>query len=264
MSKYTVKFKEGTQWRGKQGNFQIIKYTNQNNILIRFDCGYEKVTNSKSISKGTVKNPFFPTICGKGFIGDGSVYKKGCSERKTSYYVWKSMLTRCYGGYRKNRTYSDVTVCDEWLCYTSFEQWFDYNYKEGFHLDKDLKVKGAKVYCPETCSFIPAEINCILGYKTYKEGFIYNDLPVGVSYHKKDKKYYSNCNENGLPLGSSSFDCPVEAFQDYKIKKEDVIKAKANQYFKNLSICKQVYKTLMDWEIVPFPLEGATPEHCLP
>lgn len=41
----------------------------------------------------------------------------------------------------------------------------DENWKphmEGWHLDKDILLKGNKVYSPETCAFVPAKINSLL------------------------------------------------------------------------------------------------------
>ena len=54
------------------------------------------------------------------------------------------------------------------------------HYREDWHLDKDLLFKGNKVYSPETCVFIPREINLSLslerdgkqfGYSVYRDKF---------------------------------------------------------------------------------------------
>ena len=37
------------------------------------------------------------------------------------------------------------------------KEWFDKNYIEGWHLDKDLIVKGNKVYSPTTCMLPPGD-----------------------------------------------------------------------------------------------------------
>lgn len=86
-----------------------------------------------------------------------------------SYVVWIDMLRRCYN--TKNKNYSQyggkkVKVCDEWLSFSNFKKWFDENYrfdleKQGFRieLDKDLLGKNSKVYSPETCIFLPHNVN---------------------------------------------------------------------------------------------------------
>ena len=60
---------------------------------------------------------------------------------------WRYMLQRCY--YEKNNrcdNYKDCSVCDEWHRYSVFKEWFDENYIEGWCLDKDILIKGNKVY----------------------------------------------------------------------------------------------------------------------
>ena len=53
----------------------------------------------------------------------------------------------------------------------------------GFHLDKDLLVPGNKVYSPETCCFLPGEINNALrrGRSSKK-----SDCPVGIHHNNKN------------------------------------------------------------------------------
>ena len=47
------------------------------------------------------------------------------------------------------------SVCEEWKHFSNFKKWFDENYIEGFDIDKDILIKGNKVYSPEACSFVP-------------------------------------------------------------------------------------------------------------
>lgn len=101
-----------------------------------------------------------------------------------SYLSWVSMLRRCYSNVFNDRwtTYKKCSVCNEWLTYSSFKKWFDENHINGFALDKDLKQFGLeyKVYSPETCVFIPSELNTLIAVKSknphgvvkYNYGFI--------------------------------------------------------------------------------------------
>lgn len=80
-----------------------------------------------------------------------------------SYRVWRGVLQRCSGNLDNNRypTYRGCAVCDEWRLFSVFKKWFDENYIEGYELDKDILVKGNRVYSPETCCFVPKEINVL-------------------------------------------------------------------------------------------------------
>lgn len=97
-----------------------------------------------------------------------------------SYKTWDTMIRRCYSKYKQveNPTYIGCSVCEEWLTFSNFKRWFDENYIEGYELDKDILVKGNKVYSPETCCFVPKRLNllirsmrpdkCVFQYSTYR------------------------------------------------------------------------------------------------
>lgn len=103
------------------------------------------------MTKGTL-------IFGVGRLGQGK-YKSSINGINTkSYNTWIAMLARCYDpkSLKKRPTYAGCTVCEEWLNYQNFAEWYVANYFEGCQLDKDKKVKGNKVYSPDTCELIPA------------------------------------------------------------------------------------------------------------
>ena len=139
------------------GSLEIVEYINARQILVRFiDTGYEKYVQAVHIRKGSVKDPFCPTIFGKGYFGVGSY--RSCTNGKITkvYMTWKNMLVRCYNSKTqiKQPTYVGCTVVEEWHNFQVFGKWFDKHYIEGYHLDKDIKVKGNKVYGPDTCTFV--------------------------------------------------------------------------------------------------------------
>ena len=126
----------------------------------------------KHIKKGIMKCPYEPRVWGTGYIGEGE-YK--CSENNKitkAYNTWNHMLRRCYSNdfQNNNSTYIGCKVCDEWLCFQNFAKWFEENYYEVdgelMDLDKDIKIEGNKIYSPETCMFIPKEINVVFSHKT--------------------------------------------------------------------------------------------------
>lgn len=107
----------------------------------------------------------------------------------TEYMIWSAMLQRCYD-YKIHKirpTYIGCTVCDEWKYFSNFKNWFYLNYKEGFHLDKDILVEGNKIYSPDTCRFVPPYLNMLLT----EHGRARGDLPLGIS--KNRGSYRAKC-----------------------------------------------------------------------
>lgn len=104
------------------------------------------------------------------------------------YNRWKHMITRCYSerSLRKDPQYRDVQVCEEWLYFSNFKVWMEKQDWQGKHLDKDLLGDG-KLYSPDSCVFIPQEINKFLTSQNRKASCL--GLPVGVCEHKKINKY---------------------------------------------------------------------------
>ena len=102
------------------------------------------------------------------------------------YNRWEKMLKRCYSNnyHLSNPTYKDCTVCEEWLTFSNFRGWMEKQQFEGMELDKDILTIGNKVYSPTTCVFVHKKVNAFL-----LEGGSSKELPLGVSWHRKDKKF---------------------------------------------------------------------------
>jgi len=103
------------------------------------------------------------------------------------YSIWSHMLERCYSK-NKYRTYEGVSVCDEWLVFSNFRKWMIEQPWEGMQLDKDILVKGNKLYSQETCVFVPSRINSLLLDSRATRG----EYPIGVCYHKKSTEIVSS------------------------------------------------------------------------
>ena len=167
------------------------------------------------------------------------------------YRVWRNMLERCLSEKFKqdNLAYKGVTVCDEWLSFGNFLEWVnkevDYSGKpSGFELDKDLIVKGNKLYSPEFCSFVPTTVNLLLVSNAATRGI----YPVGVSFHKVVGRFRARLSCCGKVDYLGLFDNPQDAFQAYKTAKEAQIKLVALQYKDVLK--PAVFESLMNWEIL--------------
>ena len=154
-----------------------------------------------SLLSGKIKNRFHPSVYDVGYIGVG----KYNSSNKKSYNRWLSMLRRCYSG--EFPTYKDITVCDEWHNFQNFAKWFEENWKpwmnSSWELDKDILCKECKTYSPETCCFVPHEINQlylqnIFNIKMHNNKFIVtisiNNTTnyVGTFYNKEEAELALN------------------------------------------------------------------------
>ena len=159
--------KIGEKYISKEGyKLTIIDYINNKNCTIQIKDGailYNKTY--INIRTGSVRNPYHPSVYGKGYLGVGE-YKTTLNGKKTQAYVhWNNMLRRCYSGNFSNcyPTYSTCEVCKEWLNFQVFSKWFKNNYDEnkmkGWELDKDILEEGNKLYSPSTCCFVPKELN---------------------------------------------------------------------------------------------------------
>lgn len=96
------------------------------------------------------KHPLQPSVWGIGYRGIGNY-----ATTHPSYKKWQAMLQRCYSTDCKFYPVyggKGVTVCDEWHNFQNFAAWYDANYVEGYHLDKDKG--GGMVYSPATCCYI--------------------------------------------------------------------------------------------------------------
>jgi hypothetical protein len=151
------------------------------------------------------------------------------------------MLSRCYNKkvHLIQTTYKEAIVCEEWHNFQVFAEWFENNYKEDWQLDKDILVKGNKIYSPETCCFVPQEINLTLGTKVGKK----STLPVGVHLHIKTGKYKTQIHKNNKVYHIGLFNTPEEAFQAYKTEKEKHIKEVADKWKGKITI--DCYRALL-------------------
>lgn len=229
-------------------NIKILK-----KIKVKFVDGYVKNSSYDSFIRGEINNPFIPSVCGIGYIGDKS-YAKGKSENTRRYVTWHNMLKRCYDEKYKinNPTYRECTVCEEWHNFQNFAKWYDENYYEiegeVMCLDKDILVKGNKIYSPETCIFVPKSINVLFAKDKKRD----NGLPIGVCIYKKNpkliNKYIAYCNNGSKKtINLGGFSTPQKAFQSYKEYKEKLIKNIADKY--KDKIPQMLFKAMYKYEV---------------
>jgi hypothetical protein len=157
----------------------ILSYKNADSCSIEFDDGL-KIDNIQyaRIKEGTISNPNHPTVWKVGYLGEGKYISREGGKLTVVYLKWSNMLERCYSEeyHKKQPTYIGCSVDERWHNFQVFAKWFEENYIEGYELDKDILLKGNKIYSPETCCFVPKEINLL--FKGHKNGKIY---PPGVN-----------------------------------------------------------------------------------
>lgn len=233
---------------------KIIKYNNANDIMVEFQDEYKAKIKSayKEFKKGNIKNPYYPSVLNKGYFGQGKYKSRGEDGKQTKAYIkWKGMLERCYDEKRhKNHpTYADCYVCKEWLNFQNFAEWFYKHYYEcngeKMCLDKDILIKGNKVYSPETCIFVPNNINVLFTKREKDRG----KYPIGIRYCERDNALIVGCSVNGKMkhLGYFKSNEIEKAFNCYKEFKEKYIKQIADEY-KDL-IPKELYEALYKYEV---------------
>ena len=133
------------------GDFKVLKYNDSYNVEIQFlKTGYETVARLGHIKSGSVKDPYSPSVYDVGI--SGTKYPSTINGTLTKEYdLWNGMLRRCYSDAlkKKYQTYEGCEVSDNFKRYEYFYEWCHNQIgfgNEGFELDKDLLVKGNKVY----------------------------------------------------------------------------------------------------------------------
>jgi len=233
----------GEKYVTKEGyEVEIIEYVNGNDCTVRFDDGtIIKNRMFYSIKIGSISNPFHPAVCGVGYLGIGD-YKCSINKKKTKQYVsWHSMLVRCYA--KNLPTYTNCSVHPDWHNFQNFAEWFDKNHKEGMDLDKDILSKGNKVYGPDTCTFVPSDVNTLFVKGKRRRG----KYPIGVYYSKVARKFSAMLNKTNIRECLGLFNTAEEAFYAYKEAKEKYIKEVAEKYKSVITI--ECYNALMNYEV---------------
>ena len=157
---------------------KIISYRRYDDIDVEFLDDYHFIKEHQAyvnFKSGGIKNPYDKTMGGVGYIGVGK-YKLHNEDLSNTpaYDAWTTMLMRCYIRKDKSPTYyGDVTVCDEWLCYQNFAEWYySHTYpipdNERLHLDKDIKHPKCNEYAPKNCMLVPQRINMLFSNKPNK------------------------------------------------------------------------------------------------
>ena len=227
---------------------KVVEYKNTNNIIVEFQDNYKACVHTayQEFQSGRVRNPYYKEIYKVGMIGNKY------SAKTPEYKLWYSILTRCFDEKYKDRepTYNDVTCCEEWLLFENFYEWlhsqpnFDkWLNNEGWAIDKDILIKGNKIYSPETCCLVPRSVNSLFIKRTRYRG----ELPIGVIQYYN--KFRARCENTliGKRIHLGLYNTSQEAFCAYKQYKENLIKDVARIEFDHGNITEKCYDAMMNY-----------------
>ena len=231
------------------GKFKIISYKDSKNVHIKFiGTGFETVARLDNIRNGKVKDRYLPSVYGVGIVGTKYPISEGGVHTK-EYGLWKNMLRRCYSDTYKKKypTYEGCKCSENFKSYEYFYEWCHNQIgfgNEGFELDKDLLVKGNKVYSEDSCIFIPTEINTLLVKSTASRG----EHLIGVYWSNTNKAFVARVNKSkGGSEYLGLFNTEIEAFNAYKTAKESFIKEQANKWKSQIDL--RAYDALMNYTV---------------
>lgn len=182
------------------------------------------------------------------------------SNKKTkACQLWENIKNRCeYLPVRYESRfgkYAGSDSCKEWKDFQVFAQWFEDvkeagYYQIGWELDKNLLYTDNQIYSPETCVFLPPEVNRILNTKSRCRG----ELPMGLSYNigagkrKKSISVVFSCKEPEFSLSKVVKVDEIEyGFSLYKAAREKYVHYLAEKYKHQLD--PKAYKALKEYEV---------------
>ena len=229
------------------GTITVTKYVNAKEVHIKFaNTGYETIVQSSNIASRTIKDRLAPSVHGVGIVGDAEIQING--KLLKEYVIWREMLKRCYDSkeHLNNPTYKDCSVSDNFKYYPYFKDWCNRQIgfgNDNWQLDKDILLKGNRVYSEDVCVFVPNDINSLLIKSNAKRG----DYCIGVSYHKNNRKFRASLSLFGEITCLGYFNTELEAFCAYKQAKEAYIKEVLYKW--KGQIDSRVYEALMNYQV---------------
>lgn len=153
----------GTIWKQNCGDsVKVLKKTSiqgpDKSFLYEvefLEVPYKRIISKSHIKEGKAFNPYYPDKFGY-YLGEG-----GDTQNKFIFNNWRHLKERERGNY--------ALVDKDFKCYYNFYNWClnnIYEYEGELELDKDvlfnIKHLNQKIYSPETCIYLPRELNGFL------------------------------------------------------------------------------------------------------
>ncbi len=173
-----IKYKVGSIIDTPKGKIKILEYTpgirlagnkrQHPRATIKFiKSGWVCNVQTTNIQSGHIADCRARTIYGVGYLDTNiKIPARGTSIIRRIYDLWANMLKRCYGDYKT--CYSGCSVDTRWHSFKNFmnslpllEGYIEWEKDATMQLDKDIKVKGNKVYSQDTCKFVSLHDNVV-------------------------------------------------------------------------------------------------------
>ena len=239
--------KKYKEWEGKEFTsidgykYRIVRYVSKEFMQVRFEDG-----TTKEISRQSAINQTLSKIPKKVYgIGVADYSEDSLPEVKDK---WRGILRRSIQfekGYISNKnqkaisSYSEVTICEEWLTFSNFEKWMLTHNWEGKDLDKDLLGNG-KHYSPDTCCFLPHQVNIAIQTRE-------NTTEVlGVSAPDKRGLFRVSTYWKEVRQNSKSFRCIKQAHKYWQENKINSLLRMVDEYYTRDEISTRVRDKLLD------------------
>jgi len=158
---------------------------------------------------------------------------------------YNAMANRCKpGGYVQKNHHTYIGCTTTFKSCHDFIEWArnQIGYGSG-QLDKDILLKGNKVYCPELCVFVPKAVNVLFTKHDAARG----NWPIGVSWDKEKEKFQAGFRVKGKRKHLGRFSTPEAAFAAYKTAKEAGCNRLAVEY--KPQIDPRVYQALLNYTV---------------
>ena len=239
-------------------------------VFLSNNCGYYQITlanstdrmravflqtntvltvDARQVDIGSVVDPYYPTVCGVGYLGEYSTLDKDGNTTK-EYTAWRCMLERCYGN-KELEAYKYCIVSEEFHNASYFKDWYNKQvgaHREDFHIDKDILSGDCKVYAEDTCVLVPQEVNSFFVKHNNKK--VKSNLPTGVMYNPKhtSRPFTAMYSGHGGEKHMSYHDNEWSAFLAYKQAKENRAKELAEKW--RGQIDNRVYEKLINYKVL--------------
>ena len=228
--------------KGEQ--YEVLEKLSTTRFKVKFiDSGYETETSKISIEIGELKDRSNLDKIKSSYGFDHSKNKYDGVSNKTvkelatlrglnkEYTIWSNIVGRCNRGYAK--LHEDFYTFDSWLSWAKNQKGFMCRDDSGslYQLESDLFSGEVKTYSPETCVFLPKELNCLC-----KPTVGRTKLPRGVSkFGSKDKPYRASISLNKVTIHLGNYSTLEEAASVSK-------QARINR----VNVLEEKYKCLVD------------------
>ena len=154
------KYEESLFKTKNYGDVEVTEYIDSHNITVKFlNTGAIKNTTASALTTGILKDSEVHDTHKYGVMDIPKSVGRG-GRCDPLYRKWNGMMQRCYNPKNKinNPSYEACTSSETFRHFSKFKSWYysQIGYEqEGWHLDKDILIKGNKVYSEDTCCIVP-------------------------------------------------------------------------------------------------------------